>query len=304
MTGATIPILVNAFGLSNVGMARTNNEDSFLFTQFGSGLINSIPADSNSAAPWIFIVADGMGGGQAGEVASQMAVELVSEKFAARLNQKRISNHQGFVKTLTSIVDEANRSILEAGQQNRELSGMGTTLTAAAVYNDTAYFAQLGDSRAYLLRNNKITQMTKDQSLVAQMIAMGKLTPEEAKVHPRRNVILQALGVQARVDVAITSTNLRRGDTLLLCSDGLWGKVESGEIKEIVQQSSPQTACENLVDLANERGGEDNITVLVANFSGDGLPESSIDDEVANQLDKKNHRWWFWPWNSNFWRRN
>jgi protein phosphatase len=297
-------MVVKAFGLTDVGMARTNNEDNFLFTQSGSGLINTLPVEFDSEAPWIFIVADGMGGGQAGEVASQMAVELVSEKFAARVNQKRISSHQGFIKALTSVVDEANRSILQAGQQKQELRGMGTTLTAATVHNNTVFFAQLGDSRAYLIRNNIITQMTKDQSLVAQMIAMGKLTPEEAKVHPRRNVILQALGVQARVDVAITSTNLRRGDTLLLCSDGLWGKVESDEIKEIVQRNSPQTACEDLVRLANERGGEDNITVLVANFSGDGLPELSMDAD-ANQLPKKSrHRWWFWPWSSNFSRRD
>ena len=254
-------MIVNAFGLSNVGLVRKNNEDNYLFTQVGSGSINLVPAtEMDSAAPWIFIVADGMGGGQAGEVASQMAVKLVAEKFAARLNPKRPSGHQAFVKALTGAVEDTNRSVFQQGQSNDELRGMGTTLTAAAVIDASAIFAQLGDSRAYLIRNGNISQMTKDQSLVAQMVAMGKLRPEEAKTHPRRNVILQALGVQARVEVAISSTDLRRGDRLVLCSDGLWGKVESEEINEYVERFPPQTACESLMRLANDRGGEDNIT--------------------------------------------
>ncbi len=285
---------VNAFGLSNIGRVRTNNEDNYLFTQVGSGSINSVPSSkTNPGAPWIFIVADGMGGGQAGEVASQMAVKLVAEKFAARLNPKKPSTYQGVVTALVAAIEETNRSVFQKGQSDNELRGMGTTVTAAAVLGAAAVFAQLGDSRAYLIRDGNISQMTKDQSLVAQMIAMGKLTPEEAKTHPRRNVILQALGVQARVDVAISSAELKRGDQLVLCSDGLWGKVEPEEIKEYVERFSPQTACESLMQLANDRGGEDNITVVIASFAGDG---PSVENAASDNFKNPQRRYWFWPW--------
>jgi PPM family protein phosphatase len=295
MNNPQFSITVNAFGLSDVGLVRTNNEDNFLFTQLGSGSINSIPAESNSTAPWIFIVADGMGGGQAGEVASQMATELVAEKFGVRVIQKNISNHQGYVKALTGAVEETNRTVFHEGQHKNELKGMGTTLTAAAVCGKSVIFAQLGDSRAYLLRDSNITQMTKDQSLVAQMVAMGKLSPEAAKTHPRRNVILQALGVQPRIDVVISSAELSSGDRLVLCSDGLWGKVESEEIKELVERFPAQTACESLVCLANERGGEDNITVVIASFTGDGL-RTVAGSEISDSRGTSQRRWWFWPW--------
>lgn len=285
-------MFVNAFGLTDVGLLRKNNEDSFLFTQLGSGSINSILApETDSAAPWIFIVADGMGGGQAGEVASQLAVELIAEKFGARVSQKKISTHHGFQRALAGAVEEVNRCVFQKGQNEDELRGMGTTITAAVVYGTSILFAQLGDSRAYLLRDGDIFQMTKDQSLVAQMVAMGTLSPYEAKTHPRRNVVLQALGIQPRVDVVISSTYLRRGDRLVLCSDGLWGKMESEEIKEFVERFPPQTACESLVRLANERGGEDNITVLIASFSGDGLPVL-VEDDPSILTPPKKRRWW------------
>lgn len=289
-------MIVNAFGLSDIGLVRTNNEDNFRFTQLGSESINSIPAsEANLTAPWIFIVADGMGGGQAGEVASQMAVELIADQFAAQVSQKRVSTRQGFEKALAGAVEEANRTVFQKGQNSEDLRGMGTTITAAAVCGRSVIFAQLGDSRAYLLRNGNLIQMTKDQSLVAQMVAMGQLSPQEAKTHPRRNVILQALGVQPKVDVVITTSQLRRGDQMVLCSDGLWGKVESEEIKEFVERFPPQAACESLVRLANERGGEDNITVIIASFSGDDLPTAAV-DEVPPA--KRRRWWWFLPWNS------
>jgi PPM family protein phosphatase len=300
MNSPMIPVRVNAFGLSDAGLVRKNNEDNFFFTQLGSGSTNSIPAtETNLTAPWIFIVADGMGGGQAGEIASQMAVELVADKFAARVSQKKISTPKGFEKALAAAVEEANRSVFQKGQNQNDLRGMGTTMTAAVVCGSLIVFAQLGDSRAYLFRDGTVTQMTKDQSLVAQMVAMGTLRPEEAKTHPRRNIVLQALGVQPKVDVVITSTCLQRGDQMILCSDGLWGKVEPEEIKEFVERFPPQAACESLVRLANERGGEDNITVLVASFGGDGLP-ISIEHEVSRLVPITKRHWWrFWPWSSN-----
>jgi serine/threonine protein phosphatase PrpC len=296
MTSSTARITINAFGLTDVGRVRKNNQDSFFFTQLGSGLENVIePNTTDDHARWIFIVADGMGGGQAGEVASQMTVELVTKNFAEPLTKKKAFDHNGFVRALIHAVETTNQTVFQESQSKEELHGMGTTVTAAAVAGSTLTVAQLGDSRAYLLRDDTITQLTKDQSLVAQMVAAGKITPEEAKTHPRRNVILQALGVQARVDVAIVKTDLRRNDRLILCSDGLWGKVEAEEIKEFTDRYEPQAACENLVRLANERGGEDNVTVIVASFSGDGLPLSQGRDIAPPDTAKRRRRWW-WLW--------
>jgi protein phosphatase len=207
-------------------------------------------------------------------------------------------NQETFVRLLKGSVQEANRMVFQEGQKNSQLKGMGTTLTAAAVHGDSIFFAQLGDSRAYLLRNGCITQMTKDQTLVAQLVATGALRPEEAKTHPRRNVILQALGVQPQVDIVMSSAALKRGDLLVICSDGLWGKVEDEEIKEFVEKFDPLTACHNLVRIARERGGEDNITVIVTCFEGEGLPLPASDDipSYSNVGMKPTSRWRFWPW--------
>ena len=172
---------------------------------------------------------------------------------------------------------------------------MGTTLTAAAVYGTTVTVAQLGDSRAYLLRDGSITQLTKDQSLVAQLVAAGKITTQEAKTHPRRNVILQAMGIQSQIEVAISTANLKHNDGLVLCSDGLWGKVEPEEIVEFVHRFEPQAACQSLVRLANERGGEDNVTVIVANFTGDGISETDETKVPTLEIVKQKRSWWgFW----------
>jgi PPM family protein phosphatase len=297
MSSSAAKITVNAFGLSDVGRLRKNNQDSFFFAQLGSGSNNAAATDAAAYdSHWIFIVADGMGGGQAGEVASQMTVELVANNCAELLTAKKNLDHNHSVKVLTHAVEKTNQTVFQASQSKKELQGMGTTLTAAVVAGSTLTVAQLGDSRAYLLREDTITQLTKDQSLVAQMVAAGKITPLEAKTHPRRNVILQALGVQPHVDVAIVKANLRRNDRLIVCSDGLWGKVDPEEIRDFTDRFEPQAACESMVRLANERGGEDNITVIVANFSGDGLPDTVEDNSRPLEIAKKRRSWWY------FWR--
>jgi protein phosphatase len=146
-----------------------------------------------------------------------------------------------------------------------------------------------------LLRNGTITQMTKDQSLVAQLVAAGSLRPEDAKMHPRRNVILQALGVQRYVDVVISLAELKQGDEIVLCSDGLWGKVEAEEIVDVVQRHDGPGACKSLIELARDRGGDDNITVIVARFDGDGLPLPTEGDAPVYERIKENTRWRLWP---------
>jgi PPM family protein phosphatase len=294
-------VLVDSYGLSDVGLIRKNNEDSFLIATPTSDFANQNPAELNGIMPengTMFIVADGMGGAQAGEVASRMAVDTVARNFINALNKKDSLDQQTLISALTETIQETNQLIFREGQKNSECNGMGTTLTAAMVYGTTIFFAQLGDSRAYLARKGVISQMTKDQSLVAQMVASGSLTPEEAKNHPQRNVILQALGIQSQVDVAISLAELRRGDQIVLCSDGLSGKVDAEEIKEFLERFEPKAACQGLVRMARERGGEDNITVIVARFNGDGLPEPKSDDfsDSTNMKVEPPRRRSFWPW--------
>jgi serine/threonine protein phosphatase PrpC len=298
MSAPIHPIMINTFGLTDLGVVRENNEDSFLIANVADGATTPNAMEPNEVIGGdgsIFLVADGMGGGQAGEVASRMAVDLVATSFLEQLRRKRFMKQKTFVRLLKGSVQEANRMVLQEGQKKIQLKGMGTTLTAAAVHGTSIFFAQLGDSRAYLLRSGCIAQMTKDQSLVAQLVATGALRPEEAKTHPRRNVILQALGVQPQVDIVMSSAALKRGDRLVICSDGLWGKVEDEEIKEFVEKFDPPTACHSLVRIARERGGEDNITIIVARFDGDGLPPATKGDAPVYERVKENLGWWLWP---------
>jgi protein phosphatase len=292
-------ITLSAFGLTDVGVVRKNNEDSFLIADIDHGITDPQPAEADfrlSGEGAVLLVADGMGGLEAGEVASGMAVNLVATKLLDALRQNPPRNYQDFVKILRRIVQDTNRSILEAGRAQQRASGMGTTLTAAALYENSIYFAQLGDSRAYLLRNGHIIQMTKDQSLVAKLVAAGSITPEQAKSHPRRNVILQALGVQPDIDVVLSVAPVRRGDRLVLCSDGLWGKVDADEIKEFIERFNLVVACESLVRLARDRGGEDNITIVAASFDGEAIPQPDLNDIPKYAGVELKSRWRFWPW--------
>ena len=266
---------LNGFGQTDTGVVRQNNEDSFLVADLTTGVIAThAVAFKHTIGPKgsLLLVADGMGGAKAGEVASKMAADQVMRGFFSQLSSMRSLDQRTFVRTLRQSVCDANSVVFDEAQSDSALRGMGTTLTAAAVFGDFVYFAQLGDSRAYLARSGMIAQMTKDQSLVAQLIATGALTPEEAKTHPQRNVVLQVLGVQPQVDVAISFAQLKRGDHLVLCSDGLHGKVEAEELNEILHRwANPADVCQRLVNLARERGGEDNITVIVASFDGEEL---------------------------------
>jgi protein phosphatase len=232
MTDSNGPIRVDVFGQTDVGLIRENNEDSFLIAD---------PTSAISAAdgtPWsyasgergsLLLVADGMGGVEAGEVASRMAVDLVAGHFFDHLSRTPTIDQRAFVNALSQSVHEANRIVFQEGSNDSKRKGMGTTLTAAAVCGAAVFFAQLGDSRAYLFRNGVIGQMTKDQSLVAQLVAAGSLTPQEAKTHPQR--LSFRLGVRLELDVIISFASLKRGDQLVLCSDGLSGKVEAEEIE-------------------------------------------------------------------------
>jgi len=262
---------ISASGYTDVGMERKMNEDALLLADL-TNLNFSLGARVNtghlSESGALLVVADGMGGAAAGEVASEMAVTTLLDELTQGANVKAISLR------LKEAVENTNRRVWERAQQHPELQGMGTTLTAAIICNGLAYIAQVGDSRAYLLHGENITQITKDQSLVQEWLDAGLLDAEEAQIHPHRNILTQSLGVGPALKVALTEVPLYRNDYLLLCSDGLSNKISPQEMRQALWNSnSISETCRKLIDGANQRGGEDNITVIVARFDGGALPD-------------------------------
>jgi len=189
------------------------------------------------------------------------------------------------VRAIKQATKMANEQINAYAVAHPEYRGMGTTATIAGLLGDTLYLAQVGDSRAYLVREGVARQITKDQSLMQKLIEVGELTEEEAEHSERRNIILQALGPEGNIKVDLTHQVVRRGDTLVLCSDGLSGQVTKEEIAAIVSEESDLTlACRRLIDRANEKGGPDNITVIVARFDGAGLAGAGAEDEIGHHV--------------------
>ncbi|MGH2641776.1 MAG: Stp1/IreP family PP2C-type Ser/Thr phosphatase [Actinomycetota bacterium] len=226
---------------SDIGRVREKNDDSILVD------------------PPLYIVADGMGGHRGGDVASQLALETI-EQLA--------SSGRG---TLPDHVREANRAVWDRSVEDERLSGMGTTLTAAQIDGANALIAHVGDSRAYLLREGKLRQLTTDHTLVERMVKSGEITEAEADVHPHKNVLTRALGTDQEVEVDEDTIALLDGDQLLLCSDGLTGMVTEDQIQAIMENSDqPQQAADRLVKAANRAGGIDNISVVVLAALGEG----------------------------------
>jgi PPM family protein phosphatase len=268
------------YAQTDKGIVRSGNEDNFLILDLSTGkswtASEEEPKDLLTYAQGYYgsllAVSDGMGGALAGEVASSMAVETVRTRML-QLQAHEYLGKMPFYERLRLSIEEANRSIYGESQTNPAHKGLGATFTAVATHANHIYFAQVGDSRAYLIRQGKIFRITKDQSLVQQLIDAGQITEEEAETHSYRNVILQALGAHNNVNVEVNCIALCQLDTLVLCSDGLSGKLHQDEIERIVNEASDfKSACQSLINLANERGGEDNITVVIAQFSGSGVP--------------------------------
>jgi len=261
-------ISVSAF--TDVGMKRKMNEDALLLadlTNFNFSFGARINTGHLSERGALLAVADGMGGAAGGEIASELAVTTLRDELTQSLNMESVSLR------LKEAVENTNLRIWEYAQQHPELRGMGTTLTAALISDGLAYVAQVGDSRGYLLRGEKITQITKDQSFVQRLVDAGLLDEEGAQIHPQRNLLLQSLGVEPTVKVILTEFPLCRNDYLLLCSDGLSNKISPQEMRQALQESnSVSETCRKLIEEANQRGGEDNITVIVARFHGDAFP--------------------------------
>jgi protein phosphatase len=280
-------VIVHVYGHTDVGRTREHNEDAFVVADLTRGvsalqpeLQTHVVGDRGS----LFMVADGMGGAAAGEIASAMAIDTVLKEVRLSLGQQEPPTDERFATVLKRATATANAHIHAFAQEHPEYRGMGTTATVAGVLGDTLYLAQVGDSRAYLVREGVGRQITKDQSLMQKLIEAGELTEEEAEQSERRNIILQALGPEASIKVDLTHQPLRRGDTLVLCSDGLSGQVRVDEITRIVtQEKDLATACQRMIDRANESGGPDNITVIVAKFDGAGLADPSETDDVRHR---------------------
>ncbi len=272
---------------TDVGRVRQGNEDNFLVLDLtatrswiGSDGLSEPPAALRAfeldTPGTVLVVSDGMGGALAGDVASRMAVETVREMLIGgdeADSEGGCSPDVPLVECLRNAAGYANYAIHRKSLDDPQCSGMGATLTAAAVTNHAIDFVQVGDSRAYLIRGNEIKMTTKDQSLVQQLVDVGQISEEDAETHMFRNVILQALGAQSELSPVMSRVPVRNGDLLLLCSDGLSGKLRAEEIREVVAAHVDDltAACDALVAEANRRGGEDNITVVIARFTGDDI---------------------------------
>ena len=275
-------IKITVFGKTDVGLIREHNEDNFLLANADASLRTSAPEEvlrfNLGPKGVLFLVCDGMGGAAAGEVASTMAVESIS----ADMETNAATTRDRYARRLRRAIENANEKIHVQSRINQNERGMGTTCTAAGLVDRTLLIGQIGDSRCYVLRAGKLVQVTKDQSLAWQLIEAGAMTVEEAKSFEHANIILQALGVQEKVDVVISHVQLCRGDVVLLSSDGLHGPVADEEMCDILlAEPDPQKACEVLIAKALEREGPDNISVVVARFEGDGLPEPDANSELG-----------------------
>ena len=235
------------FAKTDIGKAREINQDCY-----------SIPKPEDNLQ--LFILADGMGGYNGGEVASKLAAEAVKSYIGNNFNQVEHTKEK-ILELIKNAIEYANMMVFEKSKAVPELNGMGTTLDICFIYNNKIYIGHVGDSRIYRIRGEIIRKLTKDHSYVQQLVEDGKITREEANHHPKKNMLTKALGCTAYVEPDIRARNLEEGDILVMCSDGLTNMVEEKEIYQVVKQN-PETAPKTLVDLANQAGGYDNITVI------------------------------------------
>jgi serine/threonine protein phosphatase PrpC len=267
---------IEAFGLTDVGKKRKHNEDAYAL----------------DAEEGLFIVADGMGGHAAGEVAAKITVETIGEFIAATRQKEEATwpfkyNHELHFNSnrLAVAIEKANERVMSAVAAQPWLKGMGTTVVAGLLNEKILSLAHVGDSRAYLYRDGELTLLTDDHSWVQEQVSAGILTEEEAKTHPLKNVVTRALGGGPSVSPDLREMEFSRGDAFLFCSDGLTTMLSDDEIRDSVaagQSKDPQALCEALVDLANQKGGVDNITVVFVRITGaEDDAESSAKAEVG-----------------------
>jgi len=282
-------MIVELYAKSDVGRVRRGNEDNFLVLdlsteQTWTGNEGAVPPEKLTRFDLgnkglVLVVSDGMGGALAGDVASRMAVDSVREMLIGSGGEEACDPTVDLVECLKNATVYANLAIHLRSQEDSRCAGMGATFTGAAVKGDSLDLVQVGDSRGYVIRKNQIRLATKDQSLVQQLVDVGQISESEAETHMFRNVILQALGAQSEITPVTGRIRLRQGDLVLLCSDGLSGKLRAEDIQHIVVNSDGDLAkaCGALIDEANNRGGEDNITVVLARFLGEDLEAPSTE---------------------------
>ncbi|MGV3465490.1 MAG: Stp1/IreP family PP2C-type Ser/Thr phosphatase [Heyndrickxia sp.] len=246
---------------TDTGKVRLNNEDN------GDML-------TNMSGAYLAIVADGMGGHNAGDVASKMAVDVLRECWLDSFKDKEIAAAAIAEKWLRETITDVNKRLFEHAQTDSSLDGMGTTLVAAICTNDFITIANIGDSRGYLFNENGFQQLTEDHTLVNELVKTGQISKEDAQHHPRKNLILKAIGTELAVEIDIKTIMVDNGDCLLLCSDGLYDKVTDSEMKEMLCKDdlTMEEKAQAMIDLANDNGGEDNITIVLLDFP---LPDES-----------------------------
>lgn len=279
-------MLIDYAAITHQGRVRKNNEDSYMVSAL-DGEEPHISFVSRSPqvcrAGLLAAVADGMGGAAAGEIASReglasLAVTMFGHWGRFPMEEAR---EEDLLKALLTSAEVASHSVLRYSDCDRSARGMGSTLTAAVIWNGFAYIVHVGDSRAYIYRRPQFQQLTTDHTLVNEMVMAGSLTPEQAKVHPQRSMITQALGCPRPLEATLVKVPVRRGDRLLLCSDGLHGEVEDDEIKAILDFGfSPRRSVELMVELALDRGGRDNITALLLALDDPAFPLPVPGEEV------------------------
>lgn len=288
-------MLIELYAKTDIGRIRAGNEDNFLVLDLTAGKA-WIGTDEDAPNAellrfqlgqrgLVLVVSDGMGGALAGDVASRMAVEIVRDMLIGS-EDETCGPDMPLIDCLRNATDYANYAIHRRSQEDSRCSGMGATLTGTAIIDHTLDFVQVGDSRAYVIRGDEIRLATKDQSLVQQLVDVGQISEQEAETHMFRNVILQALGAQAELAPVTDRVYIHQGDILLLCSDGLSGKLRAEDILRLVREAHDDlaAACDALIREANARGGEDNITVILARFTGDELPTPEAQKITVERL--------------------
>lgn len=274
-------VRASVYAQTDTGRTRDHNEDTYLIadlTEKTTCAIEGVTVKEVGPRGCLLLVADGMGGAAAGEIASSMAADVIYRHLLDVWAGVDDPSPEHFAERLRDAVEEANRVLHEYARNHPEVRGMGTTATVGGIFSGALYLAQVGDSRAYLIRGGTATQLTKDQSLTQRLVDAGEMTEEEAEQSTRRNIILQALGPDPRVKVDLTFLPLVQGDVILICSDGLSGQVKREEIAEhTLREPDPAALCTSLINLANSRGGPDNITCVVVKVDGDGLPPADAE---------------------------
>ncbi|HET6762731.1 MAG TPA: protein phosphatase 2C domain-containing protein [Longimicrobiaceae bacterium] len=299
MSGADLlldrAVHVTVYGLSDAGRRRAENQDAFLIADLGAPPDDGpwrVSTDAGAApAPACFavgprgvlaVVADGMGGAAAGAVASRLAVAEIYGAMTRWWTAEGEPGPDRFARRLRQAVERANAAIHAHAARDPACHGMGTTVTACGIVDGCLLLAQVGDSRAYLVRGGRIAQLTRDQSLVQSLMDAGTLSADQAERSGYASVLLQALGPAARVEVDLTRQQVRRGDLLLLCSDGLFRTMSAAAIAARAERTGdPAELCRELVEAANDRGGPDNVTVVAARLDGPGLEPPRGDEPMG-----------------------